>query len=298
MELESLYRDYRKPLFAVAYRMLGSASDAEDIVQDVFAGLPAKPDSQAVESWRAYLMKAVTNRCINVLHSSAKKRTEYIGPWLPEPLYDGADADPANSAIRHESVSYAFLVMLEKLTPPERAVFVLREALSYEYADIADILDKTETSCRQLFSRAKRKLPMGESDTLPESTVSSQLADTFMSAVKTGRFDAFVKLLAEDATLVSDGGGKVRAAFRPILGSERIAAFFQGIEGKGALQGTLHKLVVNGQMGLLLLRDGEPVKLMLFAFNSEHHISDVYIILNPEKLIKFTSQIGALDCLD
>ncbi|PTM59438.1 sigma-70 family RNA polymerase sigma factor [Desmospora activa] len=156
MQLEQLYEHYQSLLFGVAYRMLGSISDAEDIVQDVFLSLQQQ-EIDKISHVKAYLIKMTTNRCLNLLGSARHKREEYVGPWLPEPLLD--QQQPADIIERNESISYAFLVLMEQLSPIERAVFILRESLGFEYEAIADILDKTTSNCRKIMSRAKRKLP-------------------------------------------------------------------------------------------------------------------------------------------
>ncbi|WP_248925248.1 RNA polymerase sigma-70 factor [Paenibacillus hamazuiensis] len=297
MDVETLYREYKGVLFSVAYRMLGTAADAEDIVQDLFAALPEKLDELRVTSWKSYLVKAVTNRCLNVLQSARKQREVYTGPWLPEPVLSDSAALPEDAALLREDVSYAFLVMLEQLTPAERAVFVLREAFYYDYEEIAEVLDKSEVSCRKLYSRARQKLPQRGMDRTAAKQTSGRLAELFMEAVRTGRFDSLVGVLAEEARLVSDGGGKTRAALVPIVGRDRIVAFFQGIYGKGSLQGDIRQTTANGQKAILLLTEGRLKFIFLFDLDPDGRLEQIFLISNPDKLSRFWSQISEANCL-
>ena len=202
------FQSLRPHLFSVAYRMLGSASDAEDVVQDAWLRAASAP--AALESARAWLTTVVTRLCLDRLKSARARREEYVGPWLPEPVPTGA-VDSADTMLsRHESVTMAFLVLLESLSPLERAVFLLREVFDYEYADIAQITGRDEAACRQLFSRAKKHI----SDHRPRFPASpeahAKMVGRFMEACLAGDMDGLMSLLAEDVTAWSDGGGKVR----------------------------------------------------------------------------------------
>jgi len=222
MDVEGVYASYRSYLVALAYRMLGSVSDAEDIVQELFAAM-LKDRLSSVSNPKAYLTKAVTHRCLNLLKSAIKRRVTYVGEWLPEPWVQAGDTT-LEDVERRDDVSYAFLVMLEKLTPIERAVLVLREAFDFEYAEIAGILDKTEVACRQILSRAKRKLGNRASQPVPFHPPGElQLVQTWVSALTSGNIEEIFELIAEDAVLVTDGGGRVRAAINPIFGRKRSA---------------------------------------------------------------------------
>ncbi|MCZ8523620.1 MULTISPECIES: sigma-70 family RNA polymerase sigma factor [Paenibacillus] len=289
MDLDRLYRTYRPLLFTTAYRMLGSAAEAEDAVHDLFAALGTSgADGESLRSEQAYLLKLLTNRCLNVLKSARRRRETYPGPWLPEPLFEAVAAgDPLRHVLDQEAFTYAFLVLLEELSPPERTVFVLRETLDLGYGELAELTGRTESGCRQLYSRARRKLEAaaelsGPSQASPQAEA---LATAFLGAAATGRYDTLLGLLSEDAVLVSDGGGKVRAAFLPILGAGRVRAFFEGIARKGSLAGEFIPARLSGQPGLLLLQEGR----VRFAFTvvpdaGGSGIRRIYMISNPDKL--------------
>lgn len=300
-ELEELYAAYKPLLQSIAYRMLGSITDAEDMVQDVFAAMQRSPAGD-VRHMKAYLVKMVTNRCLNVLKSAARQREVYVGPWLPEPDIGDVFAvptmmTPEERAVREEIVSYAVLVMLQQLSPVERAVFVLREVLAYDYKEIAGILGKTEAGCRKIYSRLQPKLaPEPGSDRLKAvSSVTpadaSLLVAAFLQASRTGDFQPFIHLLVDDAVLVSDGGGKVRAAIRPILGRDRVLAFLEGISGKGSFQGELRPARINGEAGLLLVRDGILQAAVCFGWadGGTSRWKTIYLISNPDKLQRLRS---------
>jgi RNA polymerase sigma-70 factor (ECF subfamily) len=293
MEMENVYRTYKPLLFAVAYRMLGTATDAEDLVQELFASLQ-ESDLDRIGHLKAYLVKMAVNRCLNFLKSARRTREVYTGPWLPEPLLTlPADQDPAERVVREEAVSYAFLVLLERLTPMERAVFVLREALGYAYGEVAEMLNKTEANCRKIYSRAKLKIRLDE-EALPERPGDTEhLVQSFLSGVRTGDFAEFVRLLTEDAVLISDGGGKRRAALKPICGRQRIYAFFTGIVRKGSLRGVWLPTVINGQQGLVLVQERRPVKVVCFAVDRERQqAGSVFMVLNPDKLRHISSELN------
>lgn len=302
----AVYVEYKPLLSRIAYRMLGTLTDAEDIVQDVFVELEAK-SIEHILNVRAYLLKMVTNRCINLLKSARRAREVYTGPWLPEPEVVDAVGTPEEMTMRAESVSYALLVLLEQLSPLERAVFILRETLDYDYRDIAELLDKSDANCRKLYSRAKLKVnptPIQDNEeeaaikqvapiALPVEDVrassahtkyAEELARSFITAAQTGNFKEFVGMLADEARLYMDGGGKVRAAVFPIIGSGRILAFLQGIASKSL--GSKNQLLVNvnGQPGLLLKRDGELFGVLSFQFDSNLRPARLFIITNPDKL--------------
>ncbi len=294
----ALYVEYKPLLSRIAYRILGTLTDAEEIVQDVFVELETKSVDHILNV-RAYLLKMVTNRCINLLKSARRTREVYTGPWLPEPEVH-AVGTPEEMAMRAESVSYALLVLLEQLSPLERAVFILRETLDYDYRDIAELLAKSDASCRKLYSRAKLKInpaPIDEEvaaikqvapialpveDVRPNSSYAKQaeaLARSFMTAAVTGNFGKFVNMLADEARLYMDGGGKVRAAVFPIISSGRILAFLQGIAPKNQLL-----VNVNGLPGLLLKRNGGIFGVLAFQFDSNSRPVRLFMVTNPDKL--------------
>lgn len=294
MELDSVYRSYKPLLLSIAYRMLGSVADAEDLVQDTFLTAQQMERSrigEQVHNLKAYLCRTVTNRCLDFLKSARKKREVYVGPWLPEPLVQsleggaGEGKDPLQSVVLEDTISYAFLVMLDRLTPVERAVLVLREAFEYDYRDIADFIGKTELGCRKIYSRLKRKIqdePPAES---PSSTTQSdQLVMRFLHATSTGDMNGLLALMAEDIVLYSDGGGKVNAAIHPIQTSQRVIAFILGLAAKGDPQGEVHIVRINGQLGFVLRGPNEPFPTVVSLDIRDDRIHSVYLIRNPDKL--------------
>lgn len=282
LPLEDWYTEYKPLLFSIAYRMLGSVSEAEDIIHDLFLAV-SRTNLDSIQNAKAYLCKSVTRRCIDQLKSARARREVYVGQWLPEPLQTPEKEDPLLQAARNDDISFAFLLLLEQLNPVERAIFVLREAFDYDYKEIADMLDKSEAACRKTYSRLKQKLNAAEARApqpgLPES---ESLVRSFLKAVSTGDMLQFIHLLTEDAVLYSDGGGKVRAALRPILGADRIAAFLVGIASKGTVLTRSVPVPFNGGAGLLV--DGSRSRIaLLFEFEGTR-IRAMYFVNNPDKL--------------
>ncbi|MGN8647000.1 RNA polymerase sigma-70 factor [Gracilibacillus sp. HCP3S3_G5_1] len=283
MKLEVLYEKYQPFLFSVAYRMLGSVSDAEDIVHDLF--LQLNPESIVVKDIKAYLAKAVTNRCLNRLNAAQKRREMYTGPWLPEPQVHQNNQGLVDKVVTDENVSYAFLVLLEQLSPLERAVFVLREAFDYDYRGIAEILGKTDVNCRKVCSRAKQKLKKDIPVYQKNTEEVNLLAKTFIKAATTGDFEEFMDALTDDVVLVTDGGGKVLSALKPIVSKQRVFAFLEGITGKNAFAGELLLTVVNDQSGIMQIKDGRLIRVISFEFEAQQRkITNIFIISNPDKL--------------
>ncbi|WP_307893029.1 RNA polymerase sigma-70 factor [Bacillus swezeyi] len=277
------YQTYRSLLFSIAYRMIGSIQDAEDMVQELFADLQEKDISQ-MEHVQSYLTKSITNRCINFLNSARNKREVYVGEWLPEPQVMLSDQNPADFVEKKEMVSYAFMVIMSRLNPVERAVFMFREVFGYQYKEISSIIGKSEASCRKIYSRLQNKLEMDIS-ALSKPEEEQQLAELFIDSAKTGDFKEFARRLTEEAVLFTDGGGKVRSALRPIYGRSRIFAFFTGIVSKGRFTGRFVPAEINGQKGVLIVRNNRPVYIICFAWNPEgNSIKNVYIVSNPDKL--------------
>jgi RNA polymerase sigma-70 factor, ECF subfamily len=277
------FTEYRPILFSIAYRMLGSVADAEDMVQDTYLGWQMVKDD--VTSPRAYLTTMITRLCINQLESARVKREKYVGPWLPEPLIE---EEPSQSALAN-SLSIAFLLLLERLSPVERAVFLLREVFEFEYDEISRITAKNETNCRQLFRRAKQKVA-GSS---PEKTrigkaESKKLLNQFLQACTTGDLNSLISVLEEDITLYADGGGKAAAALNPIQGSDRVARFLFGIAEKSEdLEFRFEDAIVNGGPGILIyVRSSLNSVLTIQA--GEKKIQNIYYISNPDKIKHLT----------
>lgn len=287
MEWETVYENNLTMLTAIAYRMLGSLADAEDIVQDLFIEVQ-QLDMVHVRNMKAYLTKAVTNRCISFMTSARKRREVYVGPWLPEPLINLTEQDPMELAVKDESISYAVLVLLEQLNAVERAVFILRETLAYSYSEIARILDKSEENCRKIYSRVNKKLRQELPAASPHTEKEEALVQAFILASKTGNFDDVIRMVADDALLIMDGGGKVRCALRPIIGRQRIMALLNGIVPRGYFEGEILPVEVNGQRGMVLVRNGSPVLAICFGWGAkpgeQKRLVRIFFISNPNKL--------------
>lgn len=290
-DVERLYREYKPLLTSIAYRMLGSMSEAEDAVQDVFVAVSRLDGDGEIEHPKAYLVKMTTNRALNMMKAAPRRRESYPGQWLPEPIIELDDKEqPLEQMLRQERLGYAMLALLQTCTPPERAVFVLRESFGYDYAEIGSMLDKSEAACRKLFSRASAKLghlTASERENSPEPAM-DRFVRSFEEALASGRPDAFIHLLAEDAVLLSDGGGVVRSAINPIEGPARIVAFFKGIAGKGSLDGKWRHVRISGQPGLLLERDTLPPVAYALEPDGRGGIRAIYMVTNPEKLTRIS----------
>lgn len=276
--------EHRPLLFSIAYRMLGSVADAEDVLQDAYLKWERAAEAD-VRSPRDYLATTVTRLAVDHLRSARVRREVYVGPWLPEPLV-GVDArDPLAAATLAESLSTAFLVLLERLTPTQRAAFLLREVFEYEYADVARILEGTEANARQLVQRARRHIAEGRPRFEPTSGRAVELARSFLDACRTGDTDALVELLATDAVAWADGGGKFSAARRPINGIDRVARLVRSVVAKWRASGSVAVEPVNGGVGLLFRSGGRLRAVLTVAMDSEsRRVNRVFIQVNPEKL--------------
>jgi len=253
MSEQELFRAYRPLLFSIAYRMLGSVMDAEDCVQEAFlqwreavARIPATP----IENPKAYLCTLVTRRCIDHLRSAQAQRESYVGLWLPEPLIT---ADPSELSELTESLSMAFLLLLERLSPLERAVFILRQVFDYDYAEIATIVDKSATYCRQVMRRARQHLTLPHSNSQMSREEQQQIFMQFLQACQEGDIEGLVRVLSEKVVLHTDGGGQLGAARNPLVGPDRIARYLLGIQRKFLRLSdfTLRPVLINGQPGII-----------------------------------------------
>jgi RNA polymerase sigma-70 factor (ECF subfamily) len=274
------FEQQRPLLFSIAYRMLGSVMEAEDAVQESYLRYMAT-DADAIQSPKAFLSTVVTRLCLDQLKSARVKREEYFGPWLPEPLLT-ADA-PDELLARHESISMAFLLLLETLSPVERAVFLLREVFDYAYETIAQIVGKREANCRQLHSRAKKHIHSGRPRFTPSPQEQQQLVGKLFTAMQLGDNDAFAALLAEDVELRSDGGGKAAAAIHPLQGRETVMRFLLGIYSRRPPNTTAELAEVNGAPALVVRVDGKIENVMSFEIGGAG-ICAIRIVRNPEKL--------------
>jgi RNA polymerase sigma-70 factor (ECF subfamily) len=276
-----LFTAERERLFAIAYRMLGSVEDAEDLIQEAFLRWHAAPVG-TIATPAAWLTTVVTRLALKQLQSARVTRESYVGPWLPEPLLDTPHAtrDPAELS---DSLSIAFLTVLERLSPRERAVFLLRDVFEYEYDEIADMLELTESNCRQIFHRARRRLADRKQRFAADGPTHRALLESFARAVSDGDIDGVVKMLARDAVLWADGGGHVRAAAtRPIRGAESVARFLVGVSQKFGV-GHLLMQVVNGRAALVAMAEGAPIRVVSIDVAGDE-IAGIYVIANPYKL--------------
>src|SRR5690606_16831616 len=223
----------RPRLEAIAYRLLGSAGEAEDAVQETFLRWQAA-DVERIEVPEAWLTKVLTNLCLNHLTSARARRETYVGEWLPEPLLAGDPMlGPADTAEQRESVSYAVLTLMERLSPAERAVYVLREAFDYPHREIADILDISESASQQTYHRAKRRVAEGKARAHIDESAARRIVEEFLAAAASGRIEPLVRMLTEDAMAIGDGGGKVPARVKPFLGAEAVARLVRGLVAPG-----------------------------------------------------------------
>jgi RNA polymerase sigma-70 factor (ECF subfamily) len=278
----------RPKLLAVAYRMLGSAADAEDAVQDAF--LRYQGHVAGVASPEAWLVRTTTRLCIDRLRSS--RREEYVGQWLPEPVpdaWEGAGADRLELA---ESLSMAFLVLLETLSPAERAAYLLREVFGHEFGEIAGLLETSPVNARQLVSRAGKRLAEGRRRFRPDAARADELAGRFFAACQSGNMAAIESMLSADVALYADGGGKAFASPRPVVGVRRVARLLSVVFRKLRNAGEVALTTVNGRPGAMFTVGDRPVEILTFADDGER-IDSLYVVLNPDKLRRWPSPSSA-----
>lgn len=288
--MQEQFDEHRKFLFSIAYRMLGSVTEAEDLVQETFLRW-RQVAVEEVESPKAYLATIITRLCINHLNSARARREHYVGPWLPEPALSSLVMDePLREARMAESLTLAFLILLESLSPVERAVLLLREVFDYDYAEIAPIVGKTEANCRQILKRVRARLEdrRARFDVSPEEQ--ERLMRRFAQAAATGNMQELLALLAEDVTLWADGGGKAVAALRPVRGRAKVARFIIGALSKLVPAEKVSRLLeVNGQPGIVNYVADAPHSVVILDAG-EDRVWSVYIITNPEKLAGVVEQ--------
>ena len=280
----AIFASTRPLLFSIAYRMLGSVADAEDLVQDTYLRWAEVPEAEVREP-RAYLATIVTRLAINQLRSARSQRESYVGPWLPEPLVTGNASDPSEPVELAESLSMAFMVMLERLSPVERAVLLLRDVFDFDYVEIAQIVDKSEANCRQLLTRAKKHMGAREARFEVDRAQADRLMQRFTEAASAGDMEGLLAVLAEDITLWADGGGKVKgAALRPVHGSDSVARFVTGVTQRFVpAEGTMLPTRMNGEPGFIVYVTGQPLAAMILHIR-DGCIHTIYAIANPDKL--------------
>jgi RNA polymerase sigma-70 factor (ECF subfamily) len=279
----SFFEEHRRQLFGIAYRMLGSVTDAQDMVQEAYLRWQ-QVEEDAIRSPRAWLTTVVTRLCLNHLQLARVKRETYVGPWLPEPLVDDRAIDPADASQLADSLSLAFLFVLETLNPTERAVFILREGFDCDFSEIARIVEKSEANCRQILTRARQRM----SERPPRSHVppmdAEKIVAPFVTALKNGDLQAMLAHLAENVVLVSDAGGKPGALLRPLEGAEPVArAMLHATRKHGIENADLWPATINGLPGFVRFHDGAAQSALAFGVLGER-IESVFVMSNPEKL--------------
>ncbi len=283
----AVYQSARPRLFGVAYRMLGSVAEAEDVLQEVWMRWQRIDRSPVVDPV-AFLVTMTTRLAINELQSARVRRESYVGPWLPEPV--DTSADPTLGAERAEALGFAVLLMLERLTPTERAAYVLREAFAYDYAEVSSVVQVSEVAARQLVSRARKHLAEERHREVAQGE-QRRLLDAFVTAASTGDLQQLERLLADDVVSYSDGGGVVRASRVPVAGRARVAKYVRAFQPRfwGAIQVTVAE--VNGRPAAVLRRDDDVVAVLALV-TSEAGIRSIFWMMNPHKLGAVASRVA------
>jgi RNA polymerase sigma-70 factor (ECF subfamily) len=288
----------RRQLINLAYRLLGSLADAEDVVQETYARWYAMSQEQqeAIESPGAWLTRVASRICLDLLRSARARRESYVGEWIPEPLPDrtewingrsgGTAIDPADRVTLDESINMAFLVVLDSMTPAERVAFILHDVFRYSFAEVAEIVGRTPAACRQLASSARRRIRASQAPATPTAQQAG-IVRAFKEAWEAKDIEALIGILDPAATAVADGGGLVSAVLRPIEGAEQIARFF--VDRASAVPNvTILERTVNGQPGLVAQQDGVTVMVMAFDVAGDR-IRHIWAVRNPEKLRPWTT---------
>ncbi|WP_460661790.1 RNA polymerase sigma factor SigJ [Kribbella swartbergensis] len=280
----------RRQLINLAYRMLGSLADAEDVVQETYTRWYAmsRAEQEAIESPGGWLTKVASRICLDLLGSARARRERYVGEWIPEPLPDGAEwrsagdpADPADRVTLDESVNMAFLVVLESMTPAERVAFILHDVFRYPFPEVAEIVGRSPAACRQLATSARRRLAASRSQPTPTAQTAGVVRD-FKQAWQAKDIQALINLLDPEAVAIGDGGGVVSAELHPVAGGERVARYFAALADRGTGL-TLLERTVNGQPGLVIQENGVTVTVMAFDIDGDR-IKHIWAVRNPEKL--------------
>ena len=278
----AIFEEHRPFLRSLGYRMLGTLADAEDIVQETWLRWAAVPPNE-IEAPRAFLSKVTARLCLDHLKSARVKRETYVGEWLPEPVAEETDE------VTGEDVSYAVMIAMERLTPLERAAFLLHDIFGQSFEEIGELLARPAATCRQLASRARRHLRSQAPRHPVEAGEGRRLAAAFLQAARSGDLEGLKQLLHSDAVLLNDGGGIVRAAIRPIYGSDRIARMFESLTRRKIPPDETREVRFNGLEGFMYLSDGKATDVILFD-PWDGKIGRMYDVRNPEKLARFTSK--------
>ena len=278
-----LFEEHRKLLFSIAYRMLGSVADAEDVLQEAFLRWQSA-SADDIRSPRSFLVTVVSRLCINQLQSAHARRETYVGEWLPEPLVTDPESNPAAVVQVDESVSMALLLLLERLTPSERAVFLLHEVFDYRHAEIAEALGLTESNSRQLLRRAQQHVQLTRPRFQAPASEHGALLERFSDAARRGDMDHLISLLSSEVVMHTDGGGKASALMLPIYGPEKVAqASVHGLRKLLSLNVTQRFVEINGLPGVVSYQDGRPQSVFTLEAK-DGRIAAIYIVTNPEKL--------------
>jgi RNA polymerase sigma-70 factor (ECF subfamily) len=284
------FEHYRPLQFSIAYRMTGSASEAEDIVQESYLRYQDKAAGE-IRSLKSFLTTIVIHLCLDYLKSARVEREQYIGQWLPEPVMTtDTGLQPPAKVEQYESISLAFLVLLETLTPPERAVFLLHEVFDYSFQEIAEIIDKSPANCRQIFHRAGQHLAERRQRFNPSPETHRRLIERFVAASGSGNISALTELLARDVTAWADGGGKVQTVPRPIFGQKAVARFYISVASKLSPDLTTTIEEVNGALALLGWM-GSRLDWILTLDIVDEHIQGLRVVMNPDKLAFIQNQL-------
>ncbi|MDJ0399717.1 RNA polymerase sigma-70 factor [Rhodococcus rhodochrous] len=277
---EDVFTEHRGLLFSIAYEITGSVADSEDVLQESYIRW-AGTDTESVDNPRAYAAQIVTRQALNSLRSAQRRREDYVGPWLPEPILTSPDA--ADEVELAESVSTAMLLVLETLTPVERTVFVMREVFGFEYRRIAETVDRTEGAVRQIAHRAREHVHARQRRFTPAGDETDRVVAAFLTAATTGDLDGLLSLLAPDVRYLADGGGKVNAARVPVLGSAKVARLFLGLVRHPLPDMTIEPAVVNSMPGVLVYSAGVLDMVLHFEID-DGLVTGVYVVRNPDKL--------------
>jgi RNA polymerase sigma-70 factor (ECF subfamily) len=289
------FNQHRSLLFAIAYRMLGTVTDAEDMVQETFLRWQ-QTTAATVKSAKTYLSTIITRLCIDHLRSARVRREQYVGPWLPEPILTQQTDDPSAQIELADLLSIAFLVMLERLSPIERAVFLLRDVFEYDYDEIAQMVGKSPANCRQILRRSRQHITAQRPRFPVSHQQQEQITATFLEASTQGNLQGLLALLAKDVTFWSDGGGQVAAALKPLHGAMKVARFLLAIRNKWLSTAIAQIIEINGQPGIITLANGCVHSVTTFEIVNGS-IRSIYIVRNPEKLKQMIANLPVQNML-
>jgi RNA polymerase sigma-70 factor (ECF subfamily) len=289
-----VFKSHRPLLFSIAYRMLGSASDAEDVLQDAWMRYGTARES-SIRSPKAFATTIVTRLCLDRLKSARATREEYVGPWLPEPVLTAEVQTPDAILERAESVTLAFLVLLEELSPEERAVFLLKDVFEYDHAEIAEMLEMNVENSRQVLHRAKERLAAGQPRLSGTTSSRRAVAERFARAFTSGNGSELTAILAEDVGMWSDGGGKASAARRPLVGRDEVLNFLVGLHRTAETSGEIHNVSlkiedINSEPALVI-RHGKHLESIFVCSIDDGVITGIRVVRNPDKLARIDSQL-------